>query len=92
MLKSIQSLDRAGERFSLVLFHYPIFEWDRMYHGSFHLYGHVHDTSYTSVLGGRSLNVCYDSLGRMIELNEVLSRLKKGPIRACEHNDFLENC
>lgn len=26
----------------IVLFHYPIKEWDRMHRGSWHLYGHVH--------------------------------------------------
>lgn len=27
-----------------VLFHYPIHEWDGAYHGSIHLYGHIHNT------------------------------------------------
>lgn len=26
----------------VVLFHYPIESWDRMYHGSYHFHGHVH--------------------------------------------------
>ena len=26
----------------LVLFHYPILEWDGMYHGSVHVHGHIH--------------------------------------------------
>ena len=30
------------EGIRLVLFHYPIFEWDAVYRGSIHLYGHVH--------------------------------------------------
>lgn len=83
-------ISRAGERFNLVLFHYPIFEWDRMQYGAFHLYGHVHDADPSGVLGERSLNVCYDNLDRLIELNEVLSTLKRGKIKPCVHNGFMD--
>jgi calcineurin-like phosphoesterase family protein len=27
-----------------ILFHYPILEWDNFFHGSIHLYGHVHNS------------------------------------------------
>lgn len=84
-------VSRNGERFSLVLFHYPIFEWDRSHYGAFHLYGHVHDADLSEFLGERSLNICYDSLGRMIELGEVLSTLKRGKIKPCVHNDFMDD-
>lgn len=46
---------RVDEIF-MVLFHYPILEWDRRHHGSFHLHGHVH---------GRSLG---DDMGRMLDV------------------------
>ena len=26
----------------VVMFHYPIIEWDKMHYGSYHLFGHVH--------------------------------------------------
>lgn len=26
----------------IVLFHYPILEWNKKFHGSWHLYGHIH--------------------------------------------------
>lgn len=29
----------------VVLFHYPILDWDKKYHGSIHLYGHVHNNN-----------------------------------------------
>lgn len=83
-------ISRHGAKHSIVLFHYPIFEWDRMHYGAFHLYGHVHDVDYTDVLGQRSLNICYDNLGRMISLDEVITKLKRAPLRPCAHNGFLE--
>lgn len=42
----------------VVLFHYPIVEWNGMHHGSFHLYGHVHG-SYTHP--GKALDVGIDN-------------------------------
>lgn len=27
----------------VILFHYPIYEWDKKFHDSIHLYGHVHN-------------------------------------------------
>jgi calcineurin-like phosphoesterase family protein len=35
---------RDGDR-EVVLFHYPIEEWDGFYRGSYHLYGHVHNST-----------------------------------------------
>jgi calcineurin-like phosphoesterase family protein len=34
-----------NDRF-LVLFHYPMLSWNRQYHGSYHLFGHVHNNSF----------------------------------------------
>jgi len=48
----------------LVLFHYPIFEWDAVYRGSIHLYGHVHGnmeySGWHRDRGWRSINVGMD--------------------------------
>lgn len=41
----------------VVLFHYPIWEWNRMHRGAYHLFGHVHGT--TSV-PGRAIDVGID--------------------------------
>jgi calcineurin-like phosphoesterase family protein len=30
--------------YRIVLFHYPILDWDQRFHGSYHFYGHVHST------------------------------------------------
>ena len=43
----------------LILFHYPIYEWNKMHHGAYHLHGHIHDR--LSGVPGRILNVCVDS-------------------------------
>lgn len=43
----------------VVMFHFPIAEWDQCHRGAFHLFGHVH-ASYGTV-GGRSLNVGIDN-------------------------------
>ncbi len=43
----------------LVLFHYPIYEWNKMHHGAINLYGHIHNE--LSEAGGRTVNVCVDS-------------------------------
>ena len=29
---------------NIILFHYPVKEWNKKYHGSWHLYGHCHGT------------------------------------------------
>lgn len=34
------------EKTKIVLFHYPIFEWNGFYRNSMHLYGHIHNSAY----------------------------------------------
>lgn len=41
----------------VVLFHFPIMEWNRMHHGSYHLFGHVHGGL---LIPGRALDVGID--------------------------------
>ena len=59
----------------LVLFHYPILEWDGFFNGSIHLYGHVHNTRiqyFNEMLGVRALNVGADMLDyKPISIDEV---------------------
>jgi calcineurin-like phosphoesterase family protein len=43
---------------SVVLFHYPIVEFDRMHYGAYHAYGHVHG-NYTHP--GRAIDVSIDA-------------------------------
>ena len=36
---------------SLILCHYPIAEWDGYFHGSYHIYGHIHNNRKNRVFG-----------------------------------------
>ena len=42
----------------VVLFHYPIAEWDSMHHGAYHLFGHVHGGL---EIEGRAMDVGIDA-------------------------------
>ena len=52
----------AGNNVHISLCHFPILEWDRKRHGSYHIYGHIHAHDYeTSKImyefgDGRALN------------------------------------
>lgn len=39
-ITSYKEINAFGEQF--ILMHYPIMSWKRMYHGSYHLHGHIH--------------------------------------------------
>lgn len=41
-------IDDNGRR--VVLFHYPIYEWDGFFRGSYHLYGHVHNSEVNRIM------------------------------------------
>ena len=53
------------QNIKLVLFHYPIFEWDGFFKDAIHLYGHVHNSGNNEkrkfeLLGKRAINVGVD--------------------------------
>jgi calcineurin-like phosphoesterase family protein len=56
------------EKVKFALFHYPMLSWDGSHHGSFHLYGHVHNSGIKhpefgeklKLLGTRAINVGVD--------------------------------
>lgn len=43
-----------------VLFHYPMESWNCSYHGSVHLYGHVHNSEFLNEKIVNRFNVCVD--------------------------------
>lgn len=67
-----------GERF--VLFHYPIFEWDRMHYGSIHLHGHLHGGIHN--IPGRIKDVYLGGNNLMpYNLEHLTEQLLQQPIR-----------
>ena len=47
----------------VVLFHYPIEDWNGQYHGSYHLYGHVHNNDNNYKTLPRRYNVSVEMIG-----------------------------
>lgn len=61
---SIKELKRT-----LILFHYPIDEWDGCHKGYYHLHGHIHDRM--AKVKGKILNVGFDLHGRFLTLADI---------------------
>ena len=66
---------------TLILFHYPINEWDGCHKGWYHLYGHLHDR--LAPLPGRALNVGFDLHGRFLSPQDIDTLLR--PLPAVSH-------
>lgn len=64
----------------VVLFHFPIWEWDRMHRGAYHLYGHVHGKE---SIPGRAMDVGIDTRtdNGLWSWEEVHALLSKKAIR-----------
>lgn len=76
VLSSAQSylkLQLKEQKKTLILFHYPIAEWDGCHKGYYHLHGHIHDRM--ADIGGRILNVGFDLHGRFLTLDDVVGYL-----------------
>lgn len=58
--RSVQYLEVKDSGHHLVLFHYPILEWNGWFRGSWHLYGHVHGTHAKKEEGSRRLDIGVD--------------------------------
>lgn len=68
---------------TVVLFHYPIQEWNRCHKGSIHLYGHLHSKN----KGNRSMDIgCDSNMCKPYNLEEVVAELKTQKIGKFEHN------
>ena len=63
----------------LVLFHFPIIEWDQYYRGAIHLYGHVHNSATSAALlqglKGLAFNVGVDvNEFKPVSITEIIKR------------------
>lgn len=64
---------------SAVLFHFPIYTWDREHHGALHFYGHVHSGSHHgNPYHPQAINVGVDVNNfEPIEFMEIMELMKK---------------
>ena len=64
----------------IILFHFPIWEWNKIHRGAYHLYGHVHGRS---VVPGRAMDVGIDTrIDNMLwSWEEIDTKLRKLEIR-----------
>ena len=65
----------------VIMFHYPIAEWDRMHHGAIHLFGHVHG-GVSGLEAYRARDVGMDATGNVVTLLEdICADAAKGEIK-----------
>ena len=65
----------------VIMFHYPIAEWDQMHRGSVHFHGHVHGGK-TGLEGSRAMDVGMDATGKVaVSLDDMVTKALKGSIR-----------
>jgi calcineurin-like phosphoesterase family protein len=68
----------------VVMFHYPILEWDRCHHGAIQFHGHLHQNP-SGLERYRVRNVGWDYTGRFLStMEEMIADALKGEIKA--HN------
>ena len=66
----------------VIMFHYPIHEWDQMHRGAVHFYGHVHGGK-TGLEKYRARDAAFDATGRVVSnLDAMIADALKGEIRS----------
>jgi len=66
----------------VIMFHYPIHEWDQMHRGAVHFYGHVHGGR-TGLEKYRARDAAFDATGRVVSnLDAMIAEALKGEIRS----------
>lgn len=89
MFESVQEYRSIHlDKKKVVLFHYPMREWDQVHRGAYHLYGHVHG-GMDSTVWGRSMDVGIDTRKDMAPWSweEIDARLSRLPIIEHVHGD-----
>jgi len=65
----------------VVMFHFPILEWDQMHRGAVHFYGHVHGDK-TGLEKYRARDAGFDSTGKVVVgLDELIQDALTGEIK-----------
>jgi len=73
------SVNYGGHK--IVMFHYPISEWDQMHRGSLHFHGHLHGNK-SGLESFRAKDVAFDATGQIVLLMEdAISDAIKGAIK-----------
>jgi calcineurin-like phosphoesterase family protein len=74
-------LDITYNGHKIVMFHYPIAEWDQMHRGALHLYGHLHGGT-SGLEKYRAFDVGMDSTGEIcVSMEYVINRIKDNEIK-----------
>jgi calcineurin-like phosphoesterase family protein len=74
-------LDITYNGTKVVMFHYPIAEWDQMYRGAVHLYGHLHG-GVSGIEQFRCRDMGMDATGRIaITMEDAIASALKGQIK-----------
>jgi calcineurin-like phosphoesterase family protein len=77
-------LDINYDGHKIVMFHYPIAEWDQMHRGALHFHGHLHG-GVSGLEKYRALDVGMDSTGEIVISMERAIRLIEGNLIKGHH-------
>ena len=72
------TVQHGQDKFRLVLFHYPLAEWNAGHHGAIQLYGHIHAN--IANIKSKALNVGYDLHGKILSFEEIYGFVKELPL------------
>lgn len=80
------SINYSGHK--IVMFHYPIAEWDQMHRGALHLHGHLHGNK-SGMEKFRCRDMGMDATGKIVlSMEEAIASAVKGEIKS--HHDKYE--
>lgn len=74
-------LDLRYDEHKIVMFHYPIAEWDQAHRGSLHFHGHLHGNK-SGLETFRCLDVGMDATGQVVvSMQQAINKALKGEIK-----------
>jgi calcineurin-like phosphoesterase family protein len=80
-------LDINYDGHKIVMFHYPIAEWDQMHRGSLHFHGHLHGGT-SGLEPYRVLDVAMDATGEIvISMEHAINKIKDNVIKGHHQKD-----